>query len=292
MGKKSRSGSDSVTDNNNKKDTSPYVFQREKINYELKIGELPWTERQKQIINLFLDKKTKVLFLRGPAGTSKTMLAMYCGLQLLNSKRVADLILIRSAVESADSKLGYLPGTMEEKFDVYLQPFYEKFGELLPPSCIQKLQKDTRITMCPINFARGLHFSVRFVCSDESQNLTSKEIFTLMTRLGPFTKTIICGDPDQSDLPKGKSGFNAVYDLFDNADSEEHGIYCETLTDEDIVRSELCKFIAAKFKQLHPPDNYQSQPKRVPANNPPSPEVGPCPTGAAVEWRPGEGVKD
>jgi phosphate starvation-inducible PhoH-like protein len=266
------------------KDTSPYVFQRDKIHYELKINELPWTPRQKEIIERFLDKKTKVLFLRGPAGSSKTMLAMYCGLHLLNSKKVSDLILIRSAVESADSKLGYLPGTMEEKFDVYLQPFYEKFGELLTPTCIQRLQKDDRITMCPINFARGLHFSVRFVCSDESQNLTAKEIFTLMTRLGPFCKTVICGDPDQSDLPKGKSGFNAVYNLFDNAESQEHGIYCETLTDEDIVRSELCKFIASKFKSL----TQHDQPKRVPPNNPLMPDVGNCPTGAALDWRPGE----
>ena len=288
MPKKSFGNSGSDVTKPDKKDNSPYVYQREKINYDLKIGELPWTNRQKQIISRFLDKKTKVLFLKGPAGTSKSMLSMYCGLQLLNQKRVSDLILIRSAVESADSKLGYLPGTMEDKFNVYLQPFYEKFNELLTPTCIQKLQKDDRITMCPINFARGLHFSVRFVCSDESQNLTTKEIFTLMTRLGPFCKTIICGDPDQSDLPKGKSGFNVVYDLFDNAESQDHGIYCETLTDEDIVRSELCKFIAGKFKVLNPPD----QPKRVPANSPPSPELGACATGAALEWKPGGIVSD
>ena len=72
-------------------DNSPYVFQKEKINYELQIKDLPWTDKQKQIISTFLDKKTKVLLLKGPAGTSKTTLAMYCGLTLLNKKRISDL---------------------------------------------------------------------------------------------------------------------------------------------------------------------------------------------------------
>ena len=86
-------------------DNSPYVFQKEKINYELQIKELPWTDKQKEIISTFLDKKTKVLLLKGPAGTSKTILSMYCGLTLLNKKRISDLVLVRSAVESSDSKL-------------------------------------------------------------------------------------------------------------------------------------------------------------------------------------------
>jgi phosphate starvation-inducible protein PhoH len=94
-----------VHEQENGADNSPYVFQREKINFDLSIKELPWTEKQKEIINNFLDKKTKVLLLKGPAGTSKTILSMYCGLILLNKRRVSDLVLVRSAVESSDSKL-------------------------------------------------------------------------------------------------------------------------------------------------------------------------------------------
>ena len=103
-----------------KKDTSPYVAQREKINFDLRIRELPWTEKQKKIIELFLDKHTKLMILKGPAGTSKTMLSMYLGLTLLNQKKVSDIVLVRSAVESSDSKLGYLPGDLTEKIQVYL----------------------------------------------------------------------------------------------------------------------------------------------------------------------------
>jgi phosphate starvation-inducible PhoH-like protein len=231
-------------------DNSPYVFQRDKISFDLTIKDLPWTENQKNIIATFLDKKTKVLLLKGPAGTSKTTLAMYCGLTLLNMRRISDMVLVRSAVESSDSKLGFLPGTLDEKIAVYLTPFHDKFEELLCKAQLDRLQKDNRLTICPINFARGLHFSAKFVCADEVQNFSRKEIHTLMSRIGEFSKVFLCGDPEQSDLPYGKSGFNAVYELFNNEESKAQGIFCMELGEEDIVRSELCKFITHKFKEL------------------------------------------
>ena len=232
------------------KKESPYVFQREKLGFELKIRELPWTEKQKEIINLFLDKHTKALFLKGPAGSSKTILSMYCGLRLLNDKKVSDMVLIRSAVESSDSKLGFLPGDVLEKFGVYVAPFNEKFEELVGPVQTAKLEKDNRIVICPINFARGLHFSVKFVCCDEFQNLTRREAKTLFSRIGEFSKMIVCGDPDQSDLPAGKSCFNEVYDLFDNEESRRNGIHCVELSEDCIMRSEFCRFVTNKFKEL------------------------------------------
>ena len=251
MTKKSKGGKTPVV--GMQKDNTPYVFQRDKISYSLDIKELPWTDKQREIINLFLNKDTKVMFLKGPAGASKTIISMYCGLQLLNSRRISDLVLIRSAVESSDSKLGYLPGTVEDKFSVYLTPFNDKFSELLTTSQIKKLETDNRITICPINFARGLHFSVKFVCCDEAQNLTTKELQTLLTRTGEFCKVIICGDPEQSDLPKDKSGFKKVYEAFDNYESRDLGIQCVELGEQDIVRSEICKYIVRKFKQINTP---------------------------------------
>jgi phosphate starvation-inducible PhoH-like protein len=231
-------------------DNSPYVFQRDKISFDLTIKELPWTNNQRRIIAQFLDKETKVLLLKGPAGTSKTTLAMYCGLTLLNRKRISDMVLVRSAVESSDSKLGFLPGTLDEKIAVYLTPFHDKFEELLCKAQLDRLQKDNRLTICPINFARGLHFSAKFICADEVQNFSTREIHTLMSRIGEFSKVFLCGDPEQSDLPYGKSGFNKVYELFNNDEAKAQGIFCMELGEEDIVRSELCKFITHKFKEL------------------------------------------
>lgn len=233
-----------------KKDNSPYVAQREKINFDLHIRALPWTDKQKKIIELFMDKHTKVMILKGPAGTSKTMLSMYLGLTLLNLKKVSDIVLVRSAVESSDSKLGYLPGDLSDKIQVYLTPFNNKFSELLTEHEIKRLENDNRFIICPINFARGLHFAVKFICCDEAQNLTLKEIHTLMSRMGEFSKMIIAGDTEQSDLPNGKSGFGTVYDSFSNEEAFQNGIVCVELTEEDIVRSELVKYITKKFKEI------------------------------------------
>lgn len=258
MVKKPKSRNGSTSDVEVKKDTSPYVAQREKIGFDFDIFPLPWTDKQKQIIELFLDKKTKMLLLKGVAGTSKTLLSMFLGLTLLKSQKISDIVLIRSAVESADSKLGYLPGTLDEKYSVYLTPFNDKFSELLNKGTITKLEKDNRIILCPINFARGLHLAAKFICSDESQNMSKRELKTLMTRMGQFSKTIICGDPEQSDLPYGKSGFIDVYNLFNNEESRENGIFCVEFTEEDIVRSELCKYIITQFKKIEKPKSVES----------------------------------
>lgn len=248
---KSLVSANNISDPKKSEDTSPYVFQRDKISFDLPIKELPWTNKQKEIIARFLDKGTKVLFLKGPAGTSKTTLAMYCGLTLLNMRRISDLVLVRSAVESSDSKLGFLPGDIAEKFGVYLTPFHDKFSELLSKPSLDRLEKDNRLTICPINFARGLHFSAKFVCADEIQNFSKREIHTIMSRIGEFSKVFLCGDPEQSDLPIGKSGFDKVYNLFNNEEARQQGIFCMELGEEDIVRSELCKFITHKFKELY-----------------------------------------
>jgi phosphate starvation-inducible protein PhoH len=86
---------------------------------------------------------------------------------------------------------------------------------------------------------------------DESQNCTQKEIVTLMTRIGEFSKCFILADPDQSDLPSGKSGgFERLRALFSGPDSKEKGIYSFEFTEEDIKRSELVKFIVKKLKEL------------------------------------------
>jgi len=239
---------DNPTSTPETKDNSPYVFQRNKINYDLTIRELPWTPRQKEIINLFLDKKTKMVILKGPAGSSKTILAMYCGLHLLNQRKSSDIVLMRSAVESADNKLGFLPGDIEDKYNVYITPFNDKLEELLPQQQIDKLHKDSRLTLCPVNFARGLHLAAKFICCDEVQNFSLKEIYTIVTRIGEFSKVFMCGDPDQSDLPKDKSGFNAFYKMFNTEESRNQGIFCLELTEEDIMRSAFCKYVIKAFK--------------------------------------------
>lgn len=235
-------------DSHSTKDTSPYVHQREKIAKPLTIRELPWTPRQREFIELALAKETKVMLVSGPAGTSKTLSAVYAALQLLNQHKVSDIIFVRSPVESSDSKLGFLPGTVDEKLMEYLTPFSDKLDELLSESDQKFLLNDRRIQAIPIGFARGRHLAVKAVILDEAQNCTFAELVTIATRMGLFSRLFILGDPQQSDLPISKQrGFKEFYNLFDDPESREQGIVTFEFEEEDILRSELVRFIVHKI---------------------------------------------
>jgi len=239
------------------KDTSPHVYQRDKIKNQLSIKELQWSEKQKEFIKIISNKETKLVFLGGPAGTSKTLMAVYASLKLLSDKKVSDIIYLRSAVESSDAKIGFLPGDASQKLHFYNLPFYEKLEELLSRPEIDKLEKEKRISAFPINYARGLNWSAKAIILDEAQNSTYKEIITILTRLGHFSKCFVLADPMQTDLTNGKvGGFERLQGLFNDELSKEMGIYSFNFNEEDIKRSELVKYLVKKIndpasKQLH-----------------------------------------
>lgn len=234
---------------NRKPDTSPVIPQNQKIKSKLNIREDQiLTEKQKIFIELALNKDVKMIFVNGPAGTGKTYLSVLVSLLLMNERRVSDLLYIRSAVESSDSKLGFLPGESSEKMAPYLQPLLDKLHEFLPNSDVVTLQKEGRIDSIPLGFLRGLNWNAKAIIADEVQNMTQKEIVTLITRVGEFSKIFILGDPDQSDIG-GKSGFKKMYDVFDDEESRNNGIFTFTFDDDDIVRSKLVRFIIKKIKK-------------------------------------------
>jgi phosphate starvation-inducible PhoH-like protein len=234
---------------NKKKDTSPKVHQNEKIKESVRIDERQLTSKQIELLNLLQNKTTKLVFISGPAGTAKTYTSILAGLTLLNHKRVSEIIYVRSIVESSDSKLGFLPGEMDEKMSPYIQPLIDKLEELLPKHDIDKLKKEERIHGFPINFLRGLSWNAKCIVADEAQNMSKKELITLITRVGEFSKLFICGDPDQSDI-NGKSGFVPMMNIFDDEESRNNGIYVFKFDEDDIVRSGLVKFILKKLKNV------------------------------------------
>jgi phosphate starvation-inducible protein PhoH len=229
-------------------DTSIWVPQRDKIGFSLNIREFPFTPKQKEIISLIRDKKTKIIFIEGPAGTSKTILAAYCGLMMLNEKRVSEIIYVRTVIESASKSLGFLPGDGSDKFMPYAQPLLDKLWELLPESDINKLLKDERIRPVPVNFLRGASWNVNYVILDEMQNFTRREIVTAISRIGKFSKFVCLGDRMQSDLHQA-SGLVPIIECFNDDESRAQGIHYVKLTKEDIMRSEILKFIVEKLEQ-------------------------------------------
>jgi phosphate starvation-inducible PhoH-like protein len=233
---------------NKKKDTSPKVPQNEKLKSNIHINQRELTKNQLNLLDILQNKNTKLVFISGPAGTSKTFTSILAGLKLLNDKKVSEIIYVRSVVESSDNKLGFLPGEVDEKLSPYIQPLLDKLEELIPKYEVEKLKKEERIHGFPINFLRGLNWNAKCIIADEAQNMNKKELITLITRLGEFSRMYICGDPDQSDI-NGKSGFLQIMELFDDDESRENGVYIFKFTEEDIVRSGLVKFIIKKLKK-------------------------------------------
>lgn len=234
-----------------KKDTSTRVHQRDKLKGQLDLRPLNWTEKQKKFLELASDKKTRIIFISGPAGSSKTLLAVYSALQLLNEQRVSDVLYIRSAVESSDSKLGYLPGELSDKMSYYGIPFLDKLEELLPKQQIEWLTKENRVSVQPVNFIRGQSWNARVAVIDEAQNMTQKEIFTILTRVGKFSKAFVMADPTQSDIHMKSGGFERLAQHLCNSEGEENGIYHFEFGVEDIMRDELTKFLVRRYGELH-----------------------------------------
>ena len=217
----------------------------------IKVKQFAWTDKQKEFFKIALNHDTKIVFVNGPAGTAKTLLSVYCGLQLLNMKAISDIMYLRSAVESSDSKLGYLPGTAEDKLRFYNMPFLDKLDELLPNTRAEKLENEGRISMFPVNFARGMNWTNKCVILDEAQNSSMKEITTVLTRLGKGSRCFVLADPMQTDLKGNQAcgGFESMFTTFSDPESIDKGVHTFNFTEDDIMRSELCKFVIKKLSR-------------------------------------------
>ena len=221
------------------------------IKRQIRLNQFPWTDKQKDFFKVALHPSTKIVFVNGPAGTSKTLLSVYCSLQLLNMKTSSDIMYLRSAVESSDKSLGFLPGSAEEKLRFYNLPFLDKLDELLTETKAEKLEDEGRVSMFPVNFARGMNWKYKCIILDEAQNSTIKEITTVLTRLGENSRCFILADPLQTDLRNGNGGaFSKMFKLFNDEESIQEGIYTFEFNEEDIMRSELVKFLVKKLKKL------------------------------------------
>lgn len=211
-----------------------------------------FTDKQTALINILMNEDTKVVFISGPAGVSKTILTVYAALQMMAEHPEKNLLYVRSIAESADKGLGALPGTLQEKFDPYLMPLMDKLDELIYPDDSLQLRNDKRVDSVPINFLRGANWLDKIVILDEAQNFTFKELTTAITRISHGTKLFICGDFMQSDIG-AKSGFRQMMKLFDDDESMGNGIRTFSFTHDDIVRSGVLKFIAARIEKSQPP---------------------------------------
>ncbi len=229
-----------------KSDNSPHVSQRDKIKTNLEIREFPWTPKQKVLIDLILQKSSNIVICKGVSGTAKTLISTYCGLKLLQDKRMGEIIYVRNPCESSSFGLGYLKGDLGEKFTPYAWPLEDKLAELLTKPSIEKLKTENRIITKPVGFIRGASFNCSYIIAEESQNFKIQDFLLLMTRLGKFSKMIFIGDEKQSDIKNG--ALQQVFNAFNNEESKAKGIHTFEFGKEDIMRNEILSFVIDKFE--------------------------------------------
>lgn len=224
-------------------------FQIPQLKQTITVNCCKLDAKQKRFLEKSLSPETKIMFINGPAGTSKTYMSIYSALRLLSAQEELDLIYVRTVIESADKGLGALPGDLQEKFNPYIVPLMDKLDEMLPKNTTIKtdLLNKNRVSAFPVNFLRGASWKDKVIVADEAQNFTFKELTTLITRIGENTRLFILGDTMQTDI-NGKSGFKQMFDIFNDQESRDQGIECFTFTEKDIKRSEILKYIVSHIK--------------------------------------------
>lgn len=210
--------------------------------FSSKFPELkPLTYAQQDYIDAM--RESDVVFALGSAGTGKTWVATHYAAEQLYYKKVDKVIITRPAVEACGEQLGFLPGDLQEKFLPYLLPYMETFNELLGKSFTEYCLKTGAIEAVPLAFMRGRSFKDCIVLGDELENATPMQLKLLLTRIGTNCKMLLNGDLDQQDI----AGLSGLQDAIGRTRHVEE-VEVIQFTDDDIVRSGLCKKLLKAYK--------------------------------------------
>jgi len=181
----------------------------------------------------------------GPGGTGKTYIAVAMAVSALLTKQVNRIILARPAVEAGE-RLGFLPGTLQEKIDPYMRPLYDALYDMLDADKLERFLEKGIIEVAPLAFMRGRTLNDSFVILDEAQNTTSEQMKMFLTRLGFNSKAVITGDVTQIDLPSGKrSGLLEALDICGRIP----GISVIQFGEKDVVRHNLVQQIIRAYEE-------------------------------------------
>jgi phosphate starvation-inducible PhoH-like protein len=190
-------------------------------------------------------KQNDITFGIGPAGTGKTYLAMAVAVSYLKQNKVNRIILTRPAVEAGE-KLGFLPGSLEEKVDPYLRPLYDALYDMVDPEKVADMIEKKVIEVAPLAFMRGRTLNDAFIILDEAQNTTKEQMKMLLTRIGFGSKAVITGDITQIDLPKtAQSGLVEAINVLQDV----KGIGFVKFSEKDVVRHPIVQRIIEAYSR-------------------------------------------
>jgi phosphate starvation-inducible PhoH-like protein len=205
----------------------------------------PKTATQRRYLEAI--ERNDLVFGIGPAGTGKTYLAVAMAVQALISKRFTRIILTRPAVEAGE-RLGFLPGSLQEKIDPYLRPLYDALYDMLDAERVEKLLERASIEVAPLAFMRGRTLNDSFIILDEAQNTTQEQMKMFLTRQGFNSKMVVTGDLTQMDLPMGRrSGLLDAVDILKGVE----GISFVQFDERDVVRHSLVQRIVRAYEKYN-----------------------------------------
>ena len=199
--------------------------------------------KHREFYDCIKNPKTKMGFVDGPAGSMKTYIAVYAALELIKQEVFQRLVYIRSVTESAERSLGSLPGEIDDKFSPYAIPLQEKIIEISDAGTYNMLKQRGVVEAIPVNFVRGLTFNKALVIVDEAQNLSRKELTTILTRFGRHSKYVVIGDCNQADV--NKSGYREIFNMFNTKQCTENDIFSFEFGIPEIARSKILRFICS-----------------------------------------------
>lgn len=203
----------------------------------------PRSINQKEYIRTIAENT--ITFCQGVAGSGKTHIAIGMALEYLLDHKVNKIIITRPVVEAGE-KIGYLPGTAEEKLHPYLLPILDEINHFIPLQTYTKLKLNNRIEVVPLGLMRGRSFHNSFIVADECQNASYDQLKMLLTRIGMESKMVLTGDIAQSDLQRHhQGGFLSLINTLEGV----NGLGCAKLEAVDIVRNPIIVDIIRRLDQ-------------------------------------------
>lgn len=210
----------------------------------------PRSANQKEYIRTAAENT--ITFCQGVAGSGKTHIAIGMALEYLLDGKVQKIIITRPVVESGE-KIGYLPGTAEEKLHPYLLPLFDEVNHFISSAIYSSLKTNNKIEIVPLGLMRGRNFHNCFIVADECQNASYDQLKMLLTRIGNGSKMVLTGDTSQSDLHKHmQGGFYSMIEALSGVD----GIGISKLEISDIVRNPIIAKIITRL------DSFENETKK------------------------------
>lgn len=201
----------------------------------------PRTKNQQEYIRTVAENV--ITFCQGVAGSGKTHIAVGMAIEYLLEEKVNKIVVTRPVVESGE-KIGYLPGTAEEKLHPYLLPLLDEVHHFISGGQYNSLKLNNRIEIVPLGLMRGRNFHNAFIVADECQNASYDQLKMLLTRIGNNSKMVLTGDVSQSDLNRHMQG--GFYNMIKALDGIE-GIGVSLLDHSDIVRNPIISKIISRL---------------------------------------------